>query len=163
MGNYLYNGVELPELPELIYPHAIIQDLGFLYRLYLFELKPKPGGLVDAGSHFVNYVRTTDGWLENSSGTVGSFQPGLKYVIWTNTDLYNEDGSLFLAASDPVPVGGVPVRIHLKSWLTGYALGLAGQPLPLIGEKAPVSYLVYADGYILQDVNGLYLIPKEGK
>lgn len=29
----------------------------------------------------------------------------------------------------------------LKSWLTGFALGLAGKPLPLVAGKPPIAYL----------------------
>ena len=60
---------------------------------------------------------------------------------WANTTLYDEDGNLFLEASDP----GAPIIFEepidpLKSFLIGYALGLSGKPLPLSGGE-PVAYL----------------------
>lgn len=55
---------------------------------------------------------------------------------WTNTTLYDADGNLFLEASDPV------TPFDLTAWLTGYALGLCGKPLPFSkAEKEPVAYL----------------------
>ena len=69
--------------------------------------------------------------LVNSLGVL------LKSVVWTNHNIYNTEGGLEYAANDaPVPVPD----IDLKSWLTGYALGLAGKPMPM-GMRKPVAYL----------------------
>jgi hypothetical protein len=52
-------------------------------------------------------------------------------VFWTNTDILNEDGSLYLAASDPIPVGGEPIdpTSFMQGWLVGRRLaGMRKRP-----------------------------------
>ena len=80
-------------------------------------------------------------------------------VIWSNYAIYFDDGSLYqMAGATPYPVGGTPVDpdepdipdvpvepeeppveekkdFCLRSWLTGFCLGMAGKPLPFIGKK----------------------------
>ena len=54
-------------------------------------------------------------------------------------------------------------KINLKSWLTGYALGLAGKPLPLIGggnsgdsgDSGGVTHYLY-NGVELPDINAVW-------
>lgn len=55
---------------------------------------------------------------------------------WTSHDILNEDGSVYLAASEPIPVNPVtPSKpFCLRSWLTGFALGLAGKAIPFVKE-----------------------------
>lgn len=64
--------------------------------------------------------------------------------IWTNFDIIAENGSVFLAASEPVlveePEEPEPPAFDLRSFLTGLALGLSGKPLPL-ANKEPIAYL----------------------
>ena len=84
-------------------------------------------------------------------------------VIWSNYAIYFDDGRLYqMAGATPYPVGGTPVDpdepdipdvpvepeeppveekkdFCLRSWLTGFCLGMAGKPLPL--SKEPVAYL----------------------
>lgn len=69
--------------------------------------------------------------LVNSLGVL------LNSVVWTNHNIYNIDGGIEYTANDaPTPIPD----IDLKSWLTGYALGLAGKPMPL-GVPRPTAYL----------------------
>ena len=49
---------------------------------------------------------------------------------WSNHTLYDQNGNLVIEPSDPV------AYFDLKSWLTGYALGIAGKPLPAITTDA---------------------------
>lgn len=48
----------------------------------------------------------------------------LSTIRWANYDLYKDDGTLYLAASEPVPVGPVTVR-NPAAMLMGFQLGAA--------------------------------------
>ena len=61
-----------------------------------------------------------------------------KGILWSNHTILWEDGSVYMEASDPIPVepeepNDPPVEekknFCLRSWLIGFALGLAGKPL----------------------------------
>lgn len=113
--NCLYNGVELPALPEWDkgkYPVA------YIYRNTLF------GGYVlgvcdsyvyeynNAGNYRVGAYkfRTTtvkDGaWQKiqdsNDTGTSWLTNVGSDFIIWTNTDILYEDGTVATKATEPV-------------------------------------------------------------
>lgn len=123
MPNYLYNGYQLPSLPEWdkeTYPVAYIYKQhsdwsncvlvvcsAFKYRQtdYDYQVgRVAPHMQCSAvlnGAEWSAFsaVSTTDSWIT----PVGS-----DYIIWTNTDILSKDGSIALPASDPVPVGGEP-------------------------------------------------------
>lgn len=129
MSNYLYNGFEYPDINEVWtgdfktdYPYVVI-DLndkdaarlrGFSAPIYF-----------DANSTYNNYVgiyyasdalnqiqwlyRSEGDWNPNGyiltnekDGYCGAIE--LRQMIWSNFDILNTDGSVHLAASDPVPV-----------------------------------------------------------
>ena len=84
----------------------------------------------------------TESWTlqedENAeySGLVGCYPYwSVSGIIWSNTTLLDQNGSVFVEGSKPV--NGFDIR----SWLTGYMLGLAGKPLPIIGSGEPIAYL----------------------
>lgn len=66
--------------------------------------------------------------------------------VWCNNDIKDESGNTVYAASVPVPIAPEepedpePPAFDLTAWLTGYALGLCGKPLPM-SQKEPVAYL----------------------
>ena len=64
----------------------------------------------------------------------------LSTIVWSNHDIYDTYGVLYYTASDdPIPV---IEGFDIRSWCIGYALGLAGKPLPLgVGGKTPATYL----------------------
>ena len=128
MANMLYNGVELPELPEWdkeAYPYAIVNDVtawgidGVTYAFVVSRDAAIPTS--DVGCVFSNnrenptsvsasystytFLLSADGttWEggEANSGSGGT----LVTPIWTNIDILNSGGSVWLAASTPVPVG----------------------------------------------------------
>lgn len=146
---YLYNGVKLPPLPEWDkeeYPYVYIAHKKFTtYDLYLaYNTKEKlsidSSGSGDSdgisntsnkcricrASSLDNYIWNT--WIDDA---VGAAPP----PIWSNYDVLSlVDGSVYLAASEPVPV---------------------------YGEQVPDGVLISSDGLCLQDSRGLYLIAKE--
>ena len=104
---YLYNGVQLPPLPE-VEGYMVI---GNIYTSTLLKVSDSPSyydnGTVQTPTP-VRYWKYTDGaWVE--SGTVTGENPAFPSTrtYWANHDIVsNEDGSVFLAASEPVPVYG---------------------------------------------------------
>lgn len=99
---YLYNGIELPTLPEwdkTTYPYVnIFRNLQFSGRYYL-EFTAEPVNTVTrwVGNGDTAYQTAGDVWekanLSNSFTTV-----------WANHDIYKEDGTLDLSASCPIDV-----------------------------------------------------------
>ncbi len=117
---YLYNGVQLPKLPEWDrekYPYAFMcgsTDFDGSYYVTINCLNVQVYRDDDDHIHpvqdgqYIRYYATADkdddwtyfGYVNDiftSSLFIGD-------VFWTNTDILNEDGTLYLAASDPVPV-----------------------------------------------------------
>ena len=128
MGKYLYNGLELPALPEwdtTAYPYAYIYYVGETPAFCTLVLVPAAAEIVyEEGtsailfstSHYLSYyARSVDEqWDDNGiTETLGSIyllKPWLDYpdnytvLQWTNFDVYNKDNELMFPASDPVPV-----------------------------------------------------------
>lgn len=117
---YLYNGVRLPELPELdktVYPYAMITSSyegEWVLLWYAKEIGQLYVGTYPSGTTYKCFPLTAPyGLFELSDGTwedrginnndqsfkIEGYQP-----LWTNFDLLDVDGSVYLAASDPIPV-----------------------------------------------------------
>ena len=114
---YLYNGIQLPPMPEwdkVKYPYAVIRkDLADQYfveftdKLYVYD---------GDNRNFWCYAPVKlkgYKWQDNQYYTDWKFEleseyTGVKhtayYIFWTNTDILNEDGSVYLSASEPIPV-----------------------------------------------------------
>lgn len=123
MANYRYNGTELPALPnwdKTKYPFAVLfKGSGNSYTLWVTSYAPYfgyPEGYTSKYLVWANpvslerYKPDTGEFLFYNSGEHNDLTTayGGAGVIWTNTDILNEDGSVWFAASDPVPVGGEP-------------------------------------------------------
>lgn len=130
-GTCLYNGVELPDINSVwtdelkeTYPYAflIISDVDghILYGLVLSSVK-----IAEANGYLLptDYAKITvyywsddeeseftewklDSSLDNYFGNLVTITEQ-NVPFWSNHDiLYSTDGTVYLAASDPVPVGG---------------------------------------------------------
>jgi len=165
--NYLYNGIEFPELPKTEYEYA------FIYRVQrrtttsvsiLVCLGQRGTVNADIGpgvtnymyfpevterTPYLSYIKKGDAWEldeegiiyladDNSLGYVMNLDVlsvnATKYfaIEWSNFDILyrtaNEDagiavGDIYLAASDPVPVGGVAPDIDPKAFMEGLRIG----------------------------------------
>ena len=164
VSRYKYNGVSLPGMPSEVdtgvYPRLfIVQNKSTeLYNLictksnvYAVEdygtvgvngivLYPEPnsgrGFSCSASSFAWSVYADLDAALSPSETTILTFTDDKYRFVWTNTDIADNEGVVHYEASEPVPM------FDLKAWLTGFALGLAGKPLPLSMEKRePVAYL----------------------
>ena len=123
---YSYNGIVLPALPTWdkdVYPYATImympsQDNGyFAYFMYSdkpFEYNESTGYFVPSDAaiteHFTHTM--TEGmitaWSENGNTGTGLYsQTDGSCFIWTSVDVYSTSGSLYLAATAPVPLSNV--------------------------------------------------------
>lgn len=133
--NYLYNGIELPELPEWdkeTYPYVfmyVINYLGkYLATLYCFSephhlTVPNDKGVYAIGV-FLGEKYLTGGFSELTEET-GTDPNGHRITTsphWANYDILNNDGTLYLAASDPIPVGSAP-ELEPKSFMAGWRMG----------------------------------------
>ena len=122
MGYMLFNGNKLPVLPvwdKTTRPYAFMyKSTGFVnsVNLYIcetieYESTASGYGLVAPAGSLNCYVgisgnaAISDSWSELSEKTTDSKMGSHANVCWANFDVLNDDGSVFLAASDPVPVG----------------------------------------------------------
>lgn len=142
MANYLYNGVQLPALPEWdkeAYPYAEMYAVSGALSAIMSVLKvtDRPAdcyALGDndygnyepsyhVGTNYISYKidKTSNTWVVKASGQIEAATSGVN-ANWANYDLFNEDGTLYLAASEPVPVT-TPNAAYAKALLMGYRTG----------------------------------------
>lgn len=122
-GYSLYNGIKLPSLPEwdkTAYPYALMATWGLAIGLVLYADRPTHGTNPDNESQtgiFCNcayklylYSDGDDGWIFDSetSGATAIVDNQLP-VIWTNTDIIQEDSNVYFAASDPICLDGMKI------------------------------------------------------
>ena len=161
MANYLYNCIELPQLPESDLPHAYIYDaisFGTSTELLFTE---NPVAIAENNVGVGDFVHTLvpcrltqyrlrgGVWeLDRDVTQPTYYGPSNQVVpIWSNTDIsWCTDGNgsqpivsenLYLAASDPVPVNVNPP--DPLSLVMGYRVGCAIRANR--GKKTPVAYL----------------------
>lgn len=115
---YLYNGVRLPKLPEWDrekYPYAVITYMAITaqYKLSVFSecehYKNSAGKLLvgsqsasqeELSGYYAASLSDTE-WHYADTPTRSAFANDVK---WANFDIQNEDGSIRLPASEPIPV-----------------------------------------------------------
>lgn len=140
MANYLYNGVELPALPEWdkeTYPYAVIvkSSTATIAGTYLCvsngEVPTHNGNTtVQFRGDGITWKLSNDAWgsqTEKSTYFEIGGVVGASSIIWANVDIVNtKSGAVWRYASEPVPVGGEP--IDPTSFMQGYIVGrrLAG-------------------------------------
>ena len=129
---YLYNGVQLPPLPEWDkgkYPYAYIMDVpnstdgssNYVLILSTVEFINRLAGLIfttlygKADGEAIVYTYNTIADTEwRQTDIVYNVAAGEKIehsfldVHWANTDVYYDNGSLCRSASDPIPVYDLP-------------------------------------------------------
>ena len=148
MANYLYNGVELPDIssvytPEVQkkYPYACLiyfdpsvsgggSSVVYHYRLFAFTKKVEISNYAFAplgeygASHWSYYPENTPMQWEFVLSSDAARWTRYTDVFWTNFKLLRTDGTLYLDASDPIPVGGESIdqASFLQGWLVGRRL-----------------------------------------
>lgn len=154
MSAYRYNGVKLPALPAWdtdTYPYAQIQYIPYNDGSFISHLRCSTQPFCATASAVTNTAGSAV-LVQTYISTYTNFAWGTAYVledislsldpdsvIWCNVDISDESGAVFLAASEPVPVQSVTIPdFCLNSWLTGFAIGLAGKPLPDLANMEDV-------------------------
>ena len=136
--NYLYNGIELPDINEVwtdkeAYPYALIawNSATGKHRLAVCAQKanysPSPNAIWC--SNMIPYMQYTqsDNWEYQGTITAENINANTLWpqkempVVWANYDVLNGDGTVYLKASEPIPVGGTPIdpTSMLMGWLVG--------------------------------------------
>lgn len=127
MPKYIYNGIELPALPEwdkTTYPYAAIiynksiSGIAIPSHTYCLVCTTEPCVVSSSNTpNFKDYSRVMftvsetapeSGDWKFEAYTTTNTRFVLLTEVWSNYDMLNADGSIYLAASDPVPVGGEP-------------------------------------------------------
>lgn len=130
MPRCLYNGIELPQLPEwdkTLYPYAFVYKIiSSKYGLVVCNSQPYYNGdnvCIDGAGLMCGVSVDSDKWVAPHTASYKSYGS----VFWTNTDILNSDGTIYLAASDPIPVSTfIPDPSSLTmGWLVGRRI--AGQ------------------------------------
>lgn len=119
---YLYNGVRLPNIyslytPELqkTHPFVWVSTESKWHFIHLSTQMPcvnADGKLFfPNGAEVRNYDIGVDwqegddfGWSINQTYEAGGVFVSAKWTFWANADILNEDGSVYIYASEPVPV-----------------------------------------------------------
>lgn len=133
--NYLYNGVELPDINEVwtdktYYPFALIsRPLDQKYYLNFFSKQPyrKDGTYIHATPSdytvYSEYVYEGGTWVERFSGASKDPDKRVAYgVVWSSFDILNADGTTYFSASEPVDPNAP--TFDKASFLAGLACGL---------------------------------------
>ena len=116
---YSYNGVILPKLPEWdreMYPYMcmttnssnsvvnlhmssepVVYDGKLNVTMIRTAYVPKP-------RLFVSWTENNNAWGEIAEGNTDYNIYYSNPLIWTNTDIIKSNGSVYLAASEPIPV-----------------------------------------------------------
>lgn len=127
--NYLYNGVELQALPEWdkeAYPYAMLFDSSNPY-FEAFDSEPYKTdfdllGFRQDGKCVTAFIDDgADSWGELREGTYSVGGTTLGFPFWANFNIRDDDGTIHLAASDPVPVADAR-KSFLQGWLVGRRL-----------------------------------------
>lgn len=120
--SYLYNGIELPALPEYditTYPYALIfyyESYGYVFAASDTAKTTNSDGNVTFNIYDTRLLyRIVDGVWTSFSIVVISGEP-----TWANYDILNADGSVYLAASKPILLAeAYSSYVHNGTWQKG--------------------------------------------
>lgn len=114
---YLYNGIRLPALPEWdrgVYPYATIAVSSGKYLFTAWAAKPYCSGnfalFAPEGEGRITHLSCwvsadNSGWGEFTYGELADNGAGsADKPFWADWDVLDENGNVWLAASNPVPV-----------------------------------------------------------
>lgn len=132
--NYLYNGVELPDINTVwtdkeTYPYAHITRFdGGTYTIYNLKLSQLPAeGSADKNvttpAPYMSFQidSSNPDWVFKRASTTGESTAGTP-LLWSNHDILRPDGTVYLAATDPIPVNPAPT-LDPTSLLMGWQVG----------------------------------------
>lgn len=147
--------VYTPELQKQ-YPYAAIVYLSLWSKVLI--LNSTPFVIVDKviAEDLPKYkaINSSSSWQEYDS----SLNYGAETLLWANHDILNSNGSVYLAASDPVPVvtNTLDPTALLMGWLVGKrvaGLRKTQTDVPVVPDE-PIAYLY--NGVRLPDINEVW-------
>lgn len=164
MANYLYNGVELPDIDSVwtdkeTYPYAIVakNDKYYLYLSAAKNYAKDITGFIGAGAYACftyDIGGTASDWAVKDRGTLESDAGWAVAPFWSNHDIINQtDNSVFLAATEPVPASTTLYYTDIAYYLDGSVVGAhentseteLSQPTSVSANGATVT-VEFADG-----------------
>ena len=138
---WLYNDKQFPKLPEVpghefafITPPTYHATYALISELYLCSSKPYQKNYLywENGCSYQKYIIPAlagggmnpaySEWIFQKDGTV---EPGgflAEVPTWANEPIYRKDGTLYLAASDPVPVPQLNPAALMQGYMVGQAV-----------------------------------------
>ena len=147
MANYLYNGVPQPDIntvwvDKVTYPHAVMTTNSrdnTVYYLWLIskqtsiygESGNEVWGVQEGNASCAIYRSRAQGAWEaanvfgsgvNTRDDFGGYYISGYTPVWSNHDILNEDGSVYLSASEPIPVNPAPT-LDPTALLMGWQVG----------------------------------------
>lgn len=144
MANYIYNGIKLPALPEWdkeTYPYAVIGRVTTNYLLRVAKSACYRTSAVYIPGPIMQWTCKDGVWSGPSELTASRYTFISSRTYWSNHNIFSADGTLYLAASEPIPV---PTWIpDLTSMVLGWQIGGV-----IIEQRS--SYLV--DAFLINDV-----------
>lgn len=109
--HYSYNGVVLPKLPEwdkTVYPYAWISSFNSSLSMLFLSTKPVyRKNYIPAETTYKRALAANasdNSWGNFADGSTGTTYAVTSTPFWANHDILNEDGTVYLAASEPMPV-----------------------------------------------------------
>lgn len=130
-GNYLYNGVEFPDIntvwtDKTTYPYAFIYYDGVYTNLNLTTVRPEYSyyngsiGFYSFNCYYLRYTLGVDCWEYLAGGgsyeAVGCAEENIKEFYWSNCDILSADGSVYFAGSQPVRFGDPSIPVLTTSF-----------------------------------------------
>lgn len=147
---YLYNGYEyavLPSRDKTKYRYGMLckaSDTRFVYSDNPFTLDTTQNKVVAADGAIV-YTRIYNATAKTWNGAAlhsGTYSVDSNAVIWTNSDIVDGEGTVFLAATAPVFVETRPAPLSLKQFMTGLLNGLTDPQAPIC-DALPITGYAY--------------------
>ena len=127
MADFLYNGVgPLPKLPEVEGYALLCKRLGFytvfFFNSYEFEENSETGRweISIPGGNQMYQIISGDEWTKQVSTDARNIEYDI--ILWANFDVIGQDGSVYLAASEPVPVTTINPSALMQGFFVGDAI-----------------------------------------
>lgn len=108
---YSYNGTVLPELPEIedypcLYMYCDKSDGYYrvLYTATAFKATDSSGGVLSVSQIGATRMLRDGKWVSGGTHSYLVYKKNTTGFEWTNTEILYDDGTIYLEATEPIPV-----------------------------------------------------------